>query len=53
LGVDVASTHFYKNNRYEIDSDVLESAGMIRMIANWLRQFPIISVEDGLAEDDW
>lgn len=53
LGVDVASTHFYKNKRYEIDSDVLDSAGMIGMIANWLRQFPIISVEDGLAEDDW
>ncbi len=53
LGVDVASTHFYKNQRYEIDSDVLDSAGMIGTIANWLRQFPIISVEDGLAENDW
>jgi enolase len=53
LAVDVASTHFYKNNHYEIDSKFLDSAGMIETIANWLRQFPIISVEDGLAEDDW
>ena len=53
LGVDVASTHFYKNRRYEIDSAILDSAEMIGTIANWLRQFPIISVEDGLAEDDW
>jgi enolase len=53
LGVDVASTHFYRNNRYEIDSDVLDSDGMIRRIADWLERFPILSVEDGLSEDDW
>ena len=53
LGVDVASTHFYKNNRYAIDSDILDSDGMIKNIAGWLERFPIISVEDGLSEDDW
>ena len=53
LGVDVASTHFYKNNRYEIDSGILDSDGMIRTIASWLDRFPIISVEDGLSEEDW
>jgi len=53
LGVDVASTHFCKNGRYELDSDRLDSFEMIRTIANWLERFPIISVEDGLAEDDW
>ena len=53
LGVDVASTHFYKNNRYAIDSDILDSDGMIKTIAGWLERFPIISVEDGLSEDDW
>jgi enolase len=53
LGVDVASTHFYKSDRYEIDSELLDSNGMIETIENWLGQFPIISVEDGLAEDDW
>ena len=53
LGVDVASTHFYKNNRYAIDSDILDSDGMIKTITGWLERFPIISVEDGLSEDDW
>jgi enolase len=53
LGVDVASTHFYSNRRYEIDSDVLDSNAMIEKIGSWLTRFPIISLEDGLAEDDW
>ena len=53
LGVDVASTHFCNNGRYSLDSDTLDSSGMIETIANWLERFPIISVEDGLAEDDW
>jgi enolase len=53
LGVDVASTHFYRNGRYEMDSHVLDSLEMIKVLAHWVEQFPIISVEDGLAEDDW
>jgi len=53
LGVDVASTHFYKNRQYTIDSRILDSGGMIKTIAGWLERFPIISIEDGLAEDDW
>ena len=53
LGVDVASTHFYNNDRYEIDSQMLDSDGMIRTIAGWLDCFPIVSVEDGLSEEDW
>jgi enolase len=53
LGLDVASTHFYRNHIYAIDSEVLDSAGMIMVIAKWLEQYPIISIEDGLAEDDW
>lgn len=53
LGVDVASTHFFRNGHYEIDSRVLNSVELIAVIAGWLDRFPIISVEDGLAEDDW
>lgn len=53
LGVDLASTHFYDKQKYTVDSDVLDSVGMINTITKWLRRFPIISVEDGLAEDDW
>jgi enolase len=53
LGVDVAATHFYQNQQYEMDSKLVDSLEMIETITGWLRQFPIISVEDGLAEDDW
>jgi enolase len=53
LGVDVASTHFYRDQRYQIDGEVVDSSGMIKIIGSWLNRFPIISVEDGLAEDDW
>jgi enolase len=53
LGIDVASTHFYKGNSYHLDGRVLDSAAMIETIAGWLKRYPILSVEDGLAEDDW
>jgi enolase len=53
LGVDVASTHFYNNQRYKLDSETLDSSEMIQTISGWLDRFPIISIEDGLAEDDW
>jgi enolase len=53
LGIDVASTHFYQDLQYHKDGEVLDSAGMIQTIMHWLDQYPILSVEDGLAEDDW
>jgi len=53
LGVDVAASHFYQDHRYQKDGEVLDSAAMIQIIAQWLDRYPILSVEDGLAEDDW
>lgn len=53
LGIDFASTHFYQGNSYHLDHEVLDSAGMIQTIRRWLDHYPILSVEDGLAEDDW
>ena len=53
LGIDVASTHFYQDHKYHLDGRILNSAGMIETIAQWLDRYPILSVEDGLAEDDW
>ena len=53
LGIDVAASHFYQDHRYHKDGEVLDSAGMIQTIARWLDQYPILSIEDGLAEDDW
>jgi enolase len=53
LAVDVASTQFYRDGRYVLGQDSLDSAGMIGRIMHWIDRFPIVSVEDGLAEDDW
>jgi len=53
LGVDVASSHFYRNGRYELGERPLESPAMIERLAGWVEQYPIVSVEDGLAEEDW
>lgn len=53
LAVDVAASHFYAEGRYVIDGQRLDAPGMIEHVARWVQDFPIISLEDGLAEDDW
>ncbi len=55
LGLDVASSEFYRDGRYHLDSEGLsfDSQGFAEYLENWVRQYPIISVEDGMAEDDW
>jgi enolase len=53
LGVDVAASHFYQNGIYRLGGEQLRSAEMIERLSQWVNQYPIISVEDGLAEDDW
>ncbi len=51
--LDVASSHFYADGRYHIGGKALTADEMIDVISGWLNQYPIVSVEDGLAEDDW
>lgn len=57
LGVDVAATHFYdaEEETYEIESidRTLDREGMISLVAEWVESYPLVSVEDPLAEDDW
>jgi len=53
MAVDVASTHFHRHGLYHIGGKERTSTAMIELIESWLEQFPIVSVEDGLAEDDW
>ncbi len=53
LALDVASSHFYADGRYYLGGEPLDSAGMIRHLAGWLERYPIVSLEDGLAEEDW
>ena len=53
LAIDVASTHFYANGRYTLDREPLDSDALIAHLAGWVHHYPVVSVEDGLAEDDW
>lgn len=55
LGLDVASSEFYKNGEYCLDSEGrnFDAAGFVDYLANWVNQYPIISIEDGLDENDW
>ncbi len=53
MAVDVAATHFYRAGVYRIAGVERSSAQMIELVQSWVERFPIVSVEDGLAEDDW
>jgi enolase len=53
LAVDVASSHFYRDGQYYLDDKPLSSLQMIDTLDEWVNKYPIVSVEDGLAEDDW
>ncbi len=53
LAVDVAASHFYRNGRYELDGKKLSATEMIGVLTAWMRDYPIVSIEDGLAENDW
>jgi enolase len=53
LAVDVASSHFWRDGRYHLGPESLDSAAMIERLSRWLDDYPIVSVEDGLAEEDW
>ena len=55
IALDPASTEFYKDGQYHLEAEgkVLSSAEMIAYWQDWASRYPIISIEDGLAEDDW
>ena len=55
IAVDVAASHFYADGCYRMVAEGAEtdSEGMVRRLAAWCERYPIISIEDGLAEDDW
>ena len=53
LAIDVASSHFYVDGHYRLGAEDLSSKQMIVRIAEWTSEYPIVSVEDGLAEEDW
>ena len=53
LTVDVAASHFFEDGCYHLDGELLAPASMVERLVNWCRDFPIVSVEDGMDEADW
>ncbi len=55
LGLDVASSEFYQEGKYKLASENLEldSQSFADYLAAWVERYPIITIEDGMAEDDW
>jgi enolase len=55
LALDCAATEFYKGGKYELagEGKSLDGAGMTKYLAGLVSRFPIVSIEDGMAEDDW
>jgi len=55
IGIDAASSEFYKNGTYNLVSEnrSLTSQEFVDYLANWVENYPIISIEDGMDENDW
>jgi len=55
LGLDAASTEFFKDGKYVMEGEgkTLDGQGMAAYLADLCKRYPIVSIEDGMAEDDW
>jgi enolase len=57
IGLDVAASHLFDptSGQYHLtgDGETLDAGGMIAKLAHWVHEFPVVSIEDPLAEDDW
>ncbi|HZS14840.1 MAG TPA: phosphopyruvate hydratase [Candidatus Dormibacteraeota bacterium] len=55
IALDPATSELWKNGRYELKGEgrTLDSAGLVDLWASWCERYPIVSIEDGMAEDDW
>lgn len=56
IGMDAANSELYKNGKYvfhKSDGKSLLSDELVKFWENWVRQYPLASIEDGMAEDDW
>ena len=53
LAIDSAASSFYKDGKYHFDGKVVSSEELIGIYKEWVDKYPLFSIEDGLAEDDW
>ncbi|HUY73296.1 MAG TPA: phosphopyruvate hydratase [Candidatus Dormibacteraeota bacterium] len=55
IALDPAASEFYKDGKYTLRGEgrSLDAAGMVKLYEDWIGRYPIVSIEDGMAEDDW
>jgi enolase len=53
IAIDVASTHFFEGGLYRLKDTLLSATSLCAMLTDWADRYPILSIEDGMAEDDW
>jgi enolase len=53
LALDVAATELYREGRYQLEGSTIKAKDLVDYLAGLAADFPIVSIEDGLAEDDW
>jgi enolase len=55
IAIDVAASHFFSDDAYHLHTEgrTLSAYGMVDLLADWSARYPVTSIEDGLAEDDW
>jgi len=55
IALDPASSEFYNAGRYDLKGEgrTLDAAALVKLYGDWQRRYPIVSIEDGMAEDDW
>jgi len=55
IAVDPASSEFYKDGNYNLKGEgrMLDAGGLVKLYQDWIDRYPIVSIEDGMAEDDW
>lgn len=53
LALDVAASEFYKDGKYQYEGQARSSAEMADLYAGWAGKYPLVSIEDGLDQDDW
>jgi enolase len=55
LGLDCAASEFYKDGKYQLHGEglTLSSSDFTNLLGTWCDKYPIISIEDGMAENDW
>jgi enolase len=55
IAIDVASSHFFVDGSYRLarEGRAMDAGGMVELLVGWCERYPVVSIEDGLAEDDW